>query len=224
MARRPRNAIMTSFFHVMTQGIEKSYIFEEEKEIKYYINIMEKKKSKYDVDIIAYCIMNNHAHLLLKVKDINSLSSFMHSINTQYAIYYNQKHDRVGYVFRNRYKSQEIYTDRQLWNCISYIFYNPVKAGICKSPEEYPYSNYRENRYKLAKPEKETEFIDIEEKISLSDCIKEYLGNRNIEYVKNDKNELKNMVNYLKNVKSFSFRKMEKELGIGREKLRMLLK
>ena len=91
-------------------------------------------------------------------------------------------------------------------------------------PEEYPYSNYRENRYKLAKPEKETEFIDIEEKISLSDCIKEYLGNRNIEYVKNDKNELKNMVNYLKNVKSFSFRKMEKELGIGREKLRMLLK
>ena len=225
MSRQSRNKIITSFFHVMTQGINKSYIFEKEQEIKHYIDIMYKIKNKYDVRIIAYCIMNNHAHILVKVKNIEDLSGFMHNLNTQYAIFYNKRNNRVGYVFRDRYKSQGIYTERQLYNCISYIFYNPVKVGICKKPEEYPYSNYREQEFKVIEPQVEDEFIDIdEEKRSVSEIINEYLNNKNINYVINNEQELKEITAYLKFKKGISYRKIEKELGIGREKLRKLLK
>ena len=68
----------------------------------------------------------------------------MHKVNTLYAIYFNKKYNRVGYVFRDRYKSQAIYSEKQLYTCINYIHYNPVKAGICKIASEYEYSSYNE--------------------------------------------------------------------------------
>lgn len=224
MSRQSRNKIITSFFHVMTQGINKSYMFEKEQEIKHYIDIMYKINNKYNVKIIAYCIMNNHAHLLLKVQAIEDLSGFMHNLNTQYAIFYNKRNNRVGYVFRDRYKSQGIYTEKQLYNCISYIFYNPVKAGICKKPENYPYSNYKESKFNIAEPQVEEDFIEIdEEKKSTSQIIKEYLNGEDIKCIINNKEELKKITTYLKLKKGISYRKIEKELGIGREKLRKLL-
>ena len=224
MSRQSRNKIITSFFHVMTQGINKSYIFEKEQEIKYYIDTIYKIKNKYDIKIIAYCIMNNHAHLLVKVKNIEDLSGFMHNLNTQYAIFYNKINNRVGYVFRDRYKSQGIFNEKQLYNCISYIFYNPVKAGICKTPEEYPYSNYKESKFDITETQVEEDFIDIdEEKKSISQIIKEYLYGEDIKYIINNEEELKKITAYLKLKKGISYRKIEKELGIGREKLRKLL-
>ena len=224
MSRQSRNKIITSFFHVMTQGINKSYIFEKEQEIKHYIDIMYKINNKYNVKIIAYCIMNNHAHLLLKVQAIEDLSGFMHNLNTQYAIFYNKRNNRVGYVFRDRYKSQGIYTEKQLYNCISYIFYNPVKAGICKKPENYPYSNYKESKFNIKEPQLEEDFIEIdEEKKSTSQIIKEYLNGEDINHIINNEEQLKKITTYLKLKKGISYRKIEKELGIGREKLRKLL-
>ncbi len=224
MSRQSRNKVITSFFHVMTQGINKSYIFEKEQEIKHYIDIMYKINNKYNVKIIAYCIMNNHAHLLLKVQAIEDLSGFMHNLNTQYAIFYNKRNNRVGYVFRDRYKSQGIYTEKQLYNCISYIFYNPVKAGICKKPENYPYSNYKESKFNIKEPQLEEDFIEIdEEKKSTSQIIKEYLNGEDINHIINNEEQLKKITTYLKLKKGISYRKIEKELGIGREKLRKLL-
>ena len=60
--------------------------------------------------------------------------------------YYNKKYNRVGYVFRNRYKKQVLYSEKQLYTCINYIHNNPVKAKICRFPHEYKYSSY--NRYR----------------------------------------------------------------------------
>ena len=68
MPRYPRNYLDTSFFHVMSQGINKSYIFEDEIDIKFYIKNMYEIKDNYSVKIIAYCIMNNHTHVLIETK------------------------------------------------------------------------------------------------------------------------------------------------------------
>ena len=70
MSRTPRNSIRTSFFHVMVQGINKSYIFNKESDIKYYIRIIKESEKIYYIKAIAYCIMNNHAHLLLNANSI----------------------------------------------------------------------------------------------------------------------------------------------------------
>ena len=92
MPRVPRNKLNTSFFHIITQGINKSYIFNEENEIKYYIKLLYKIKQKFNIRLISYCIMNNHSHILLETKNISNLSQYMQSVNTRYALYYNKKH------------------------------------------------------------------------------------------------------------------------------------
>lgn len=66
MPRFPRTYIKTTAFHVITQGINKSYIFENPENIKYYIKVMYKLKEQCKIKIIAYCIMNNHAHILIE--------------------------------------------------------------------------------------------------------------------------------------------------------------
>ena len=139
MPRFPRSYIKTPYFHVIVQGINKNYIFNYPEDIKYYIKILYEFSKDYSIEIIAYCIMNNHAHILLKTRNLNNLSKFMHRINTKYAVYYNQKYNRVGYVFRDRYKSEGIYSEEHLHRCIQYIYDNPVKAKICDKPEDYKY-------------------------------------------------------------------------------------
>ena len=121
MPRNPRSNIKASFLHVMVQGINKSYIFNKEEDIKYYIKLMYKVKKENNIKIIAYCVMNNHVHILLKMNTIKDVSKYMKTINTMYALYYNKKYNRVGYVFRDRYKSQEIIDEKHLYNCIKYI-------------------------------------------------------------------------------------------------------
>ena len=124
MPRFPRNYIKTTAFHVITQGINRSYIFENPEDIKYYIKVMYKLNEQCKIKIVAYCIMNNHAHILIETDKINNLSKYMQRLNTIYAKYYNKKYSRVGYVFRDRYKSEGIYSEEHLYNCIKYIYDN----------------------------------------------------------------------------------------------------
>ena len=224
MSRLPRNFIKTSYFHVIVQGINKEYIFNEEMNIKYYIKIMYEVKKEIDVKIISYCIMNNHAHILIKTDNISDLSKYMQKVNTKYGIYYNKKNQRIGYVFRDRYKSEGIYSEKQLHNCISYIYRNPVKAKICKTPEEYPYSNIKEYKGNIEN-NGQYKFLDIEDEIDYKEIIENYLVENNLrkeELIKNKK-ELKKLVIILKMENEISFRKIEKELEISRETLRKLI-
>ena len=86
MPRYPRNFSQTIFFHVITQGINKEYIFDKPEDVKYYIKNMYRLKEKLDVQIIAYCIMNNHAHILIKTNNIHELGKYMQCLNTKYGL------------------------------------------------------------------------------------------------------------------------------------------
>ena len=144
MPRHARKYLETSFFHVMVQGINKEYIFRKEQYKNMYVNLLKKYIKNIDLKIISFCIMSNHVHLLAKVEDIKILSSFMLKVNSAYAKYYNyMEGERVGYVFRDRYKSEPILDRRQLIRCIKYIHENPVKAGIVKYPKDYNFSSYK---------------------------------------------------------------------------------
>lgn len=142
MPRIARKNMTMPFFHLMTQGINKEYIFENNSEKVEYEKLILLQKKELNVNILAYCIMDNHAHILIRVKEVENMSNFMHKINSQYATYYNKKHHRTGYVFKNRYKSQMINSLKHLYRCIDYIHDNPVKAGICETREQYKFSSY----------------------------------------------------------------------------------
>ena len=224
MPRFPRNYLNTCFFHAMTQGINKMYIFNESEDIKKYIKIMYELTEEEKIKIIAYCIMNNHAHILIETNNIEELSNYMLRLNCKYARYYNKKYNRVGYVFRNRYKSEAIYNEQHLCNCINYIYNNPVKAGMCNKPEEYKYSNYRPIENNINESDI---FIDTEEdKERNCEEIIEKILNENIklEELNKDNQCLKKLVRILNKERKMSFRKIAEKLNISREKLRKISK
>ena len=227
MSRQARNQLKTNLFHIMVQGINKSYIFNDSIDIKYYIKLLYEFNSQHNIQIIAYCVMNNHTHILIKCEKINELSKYMKMVNVKFSRYYNKKHNRVGYVFRDRFKSQGIYSEKHMYNCIRYIYENPVKAGICKKPEEYPYSNYSINKkIDIYNNEDNWAFIDTEE--DTNKCcevmLKEILKKNNIDFVelKNNRDILYDIVKIMSKRYNYSLRKISEKLGIGRESIRKL--
>jgi REP element-mobilizing transposase RayT len=144
MPRMPRKYIRTPFYHVMCQGIKKEAIFDTDERKRKYLNTIKLIKREFLINIITYCIMSNHVHLLIYAENIEELSRFMHKLNGIYGQYYNKREGRVGFVFRNRFRMEGVDSDKYIFDCIQYIHNNPVKAGICKTPSEYMYSGYNE--------------------------------------------------------------------------------
>lgn len=179
MPRNPRNSYQTSFFHIIVQGIKKEYIFNEDKFLNSYKNLLITYESKYNIQLLSYCIMNNHAHILIYTDRVEEMSEYMKCVNTIFATYYNTENKRVGYVFRNRYKSEPIYNQKYLINCIAYIHNNPVKAGMVKYPKEYKYSSYNDYIYQRGIITREKLLLVFKiEKIDINEFIRIHSKNK----------------------------------------------
>ncbi len=242
MARGPRKCTNMFFYHIMVQGINKEYILNEVEDKRQYLKFINKVKKEIDVYIVSYCIMDNHVHILIKEEYIECLSRFMHKVNTLYAMYYNKKYNRVGYVFRDRYKSQVIYSEKQLYTCINYIHNNPVKAGICRLASEYEYSSYNEyikNMEEIQRNingllikedilDKKENFLEIEEEkeVEIKNAIEEYMkiNNINFDTLKNERKNLKEIINMLKEYYGLSLRQISIYINVGRETVRNIAK
>lgn len=231
MARVSRNYIKSSFFHIMVQGINKQYIYNNDNDKEEYLKIVKEMENKSDVKVISHCVMDNHVHLVAEIKEMKELSKFMHKVNTLYAMYYNKKYDRVGYVYRDRYKSQAIYSEKQLYTCINYVHNNPVKAAICKHPSEYKYSSYNDFEFDFKKvidayqkKEDNIKFLEDEEHTEreIRELVEKYLINNNLqlEELKDNSKNIKELIEILKNNYDVSLRKIATYLKISREKVR----
>lgn len=250
MARTPRkNMKDSSFFHIMVQGINKECIFNTKLNKNKYYDLL--YKNNEGIDIISYCIMDNHAHILIHTNNIEHIEKWMKKVNISYARYYNYKNDRIGYVFRDRYKVQIIKNYKHLYLCALYIHNNPVKAGICKTMKEYEFSSfsniYSANQLKIyskidkilenEKNESQlTAIKDTEEKFELvednlvnkhkicNNIVNEFLKSKNLTLndLKIRRQSLIELVKILKEENYISYRIMEKHLKISREKLRNL--
>ena len=141
MPRKQRIYLKTNFFHVINQGVNREYIFNNDINKKQFIKLLFDNKDKYDIDIISFAIMDNHFHLLIYAEKIEELSQYMKKVNGIYAMTYNKTNNRVGPVFRERFKSQPIYDERYLFQCILYIHRNPIKAGITSNIDEYEFAS-----------------------------------------------------------------------------------
>lgn len=154
----------------------------------------------------------------------------MQRLNIRYSMYYNKKYNRVGYVFRDRYKAEGIYSKKHLYNCINYINNNPVKAGICQKAEDYPYSNCKKFNEDLDNEDLDDEyvFIDVDDDknndTECKDFIRKFLEEYHIDTseLKNNKIILSDLIRLLKDKKHISLRNISKELNIGRETIRRL--
>jgi REP element-mobilizing transposase RayT len=138
MARKPRLDV-AGFHHIINRGVAKSNVFNSNDDKDKFLEIICKACRDYKVNIHDYCLMDNHYHLLVETTT-NNLSLFMRQINSNYAIYFNKKNNRVGHLWQGRYKSFYIAEQSYLYELFRYIEHNPIEAKICKKIGEYNYT------------------------------------------------------------------------------------
>ena len=236
MPRIARKFISGQYFHIMSQGINREYILQYDKEKEKYLELMNQYSIKFEINLIAYCIMSNHIHILIKAKNVNNISDFMRLVNGSYATYYNKKCDRVGFVFRSRFRSKVIMSEKSLFRCIKYIHMNPVSANIVQNEEEYKYSSYInfKNNFGLYSLEKlnymlklDKEFlnrdfqINDKEETYTKEVLNAYIEKKNltIEQMKGDADIQKQFFKEIKNQKidnKINKSELAKLLGIAR--------
>jgi len=134
------------YLHVIVRGIGKQILFEDAEDNKKYLLYLQKYAKEAGISILAYCLMENHVHLLIHDQDGN-ISVFMKKMGVSYAQYFNRKYERTGHLFQDRFKSEVIKNEVYLLSVYRYILNNPVKAGICRAAE-YPWSSYQEYKGK----------------------------------------------------------------------------
>ncbi len=101
------------------------------------------------VQIIAYCIMPTHFHIILKQLVDNGISIFMGNVLNGYSRYFNAKHKRKGPLWEGRFKNVLVQTQEQLLHLTRYVHLNPTSAGLINKPEDWPYSSYLEYLNKI---------------------------------------------------------------------------
>lgn len=131
-------------YHVIQRGVAKQILFEDERDYRRYHERLRECVAVFSCEIVAYCLMSNHVHLLIRSSDAAELSRMMQKLGTGYAKYFNTKYDRSGHVFQGRFHSIPIQSEQQLLACVRYIHNNPVKAKYCKTHKDYEWSSYRE--------------------------------------------------------------------------------
>lgn len=146
MARESRKESPTKYYHVMMRGNNKEMIFENEAEKQYFLDQLQFQSNEGNIIIVAYCIMDNHVHLLINA-DILTMSESLKWINIKFASKYNYKYERVGHVFQGRYKSEIINNENHLVQVLRYIHNNPVSAKMVPQVSEYKWSSYNHYLY-----------------------------------------------------------------------------
>lgn len=143
MARHAREISRTEIYHIMVRGINKEQIFRKDFYKTKLLEILKEIKTEINFSIIAYCVMNNHLHLLAKISD-EDLAMVMKRLNVAYAMFYNRLETRYGYVFQGRFRSEAVEDDKYLLGALRYIHNNPVKAGLSDYIANYHWSSARE--------------------------------------------------------------------------------
>ncbi len=149
MTRLPRNKIMEgiSYFHILTSGLPRENIFKEDNIKRFYLNTLAEKAADMGVSVLAYCVMDNHSHLVVTAKNTADIPEFMRRLNTTYAKFYNRIKNRNGYVFKGRYESEPLADKDMTENCINFVHYNPCVAKMENFAADYPYSSARNYRF-----------------------------------------------------------------------------
>ena|SRR3989344_5021811 len=149
-------------YHVYNRGINKMNIFEDTQDHKVFLSFLKRYLLKTDnevrprwreelyknIDLLAFCLMSNHLHLLLKQNSLTAITTFMRCISNAYTKYFNNKYERIGPLFQGKFKAVLVNKDEYLLYLSRYIHLNPIghKKSITRSDlarlEQYSYSSY----------------------------------------------------------------------------------
>lgn len=141
MARALRIKFPGAFYHVTSRGNERKDVFKSKRDREKFLEYLESSNERYNAVIHAFCLMDNHYHLLLETPSGN-LPQVMRHINGAYTTYFNFKRARRGHLFQGRYKAILVEKDEYAKELSRYIHLNPVRAKLSEKPEDYFWSSY----------------------------------------------------------------------------------
>lgn len=142
MARPIRIEYPGALTHVKSFCNPGSRIFLEQANHQMFVELLDELLVQHEIDCYAYCMMNDHYHLLLETATTN-LSKMMRSLNGRYTQYFNREYHQSGAIFRGRFKSIVIQKERYLREMSRHIVLNPLRADLVDYPEDYLWSSYR---------------------------------------------------------------------------------
>lgn len=141
MPRTARVKSPDAMYHIMSRSISEVDLFRDDEDKARYMKIVSRYKNKYNIRICAFCLMDNHSHLMIDANGAD-ISKVMHGINLSYARYFNKKYGRHGHLFQDRFKSKVIGNNGYFLRLSAYIHNNPHSLKWYKnSVESYEYSS-----------------------------------------------------------------------------------
>ena len=143
MPRRKRQWHPNGYFHVIMRGNNRQRIFRTAQDMNHLLRAIDYARDFYPFTLLAYCIMNNHYHLLIRSPEV-PLHKIMARINRRYSDYYSKKYHHVGRIYEKRYYSKEAYGPHAVLAVSSYIHRNPIdtKVPMVENLADYPYSSF----------------------------------------------------------------------------------
>jgi putative transposase len=142
MTRPLRIEYAGAVYHITARGNEKKSVFKDDQDRLNFLKTLQHVNKRYNWLCHAYCLMDNHYHLLIETPDGN-LSLGMRQLNGVYTQLFNKRHQRTGHLFQGRYKSILIQKDSHLLEVCRYVVLNPVRARMVARPEAWKWSSYR---------------------------------------------------------------------------------
>jgi putative transposase len=141
-----------ALYHLTARGNAQADIFVDDADRSLFLDLLGKEITQQDWRCFAYCLMDNHYHLLIETPEAN-LAAGMRRFNGVYTQSFNRRHSRVGHLFQGRYKSIVVDKESYGLELCRYIVLNPVRARMVKHPEGWQWSSYRATVGKATAPE-----------------------------------------------------------------------
>lgn len=142
MPRQLRIIDPGAIYHVGSRGSNRAPILWDSVDCQSFTDELARVASRYRWSVLAWCLMPNHHHLVLRASP-EGFSSGFHQLNGNYSRRTNLRHGRSDHLFKNRPWSRELDSPAHLINALVYVLRNPVKAGICVRSHQWAYSSYR---------------------------------------------------------------------------------
>lgn len=132
------------YYHLYNRGADRRTLFTQAEDYEAYLRRLKERAVKFQVVVIAYCLMPNHYHLLVRQDGEVAAGKVAQLVSNGYAQWFNRRYEHSGTLFEARYKSLHVGRDEYLRHLCRYIHLNPVRHGFVAQPSQWAYSNYLE--------------------------------------------------------------------------------
>jgi putative transposase len=142
MARANRCDLPDGYYHVVTRGVAGAEVFRDDDDRRFFLRLLAAVVARDHWHCYAFCLMTTHYHLVVEAT-LARLSAGLQRLNGVHAQRFNRRHGRHGHLFGDRFHAWLIEDEDHLENTCEYVLQNPVRAGICKTAEDWPWSASR---------------------------------------------------------------------------------